>query len=284
MTELFEKIIETKEQTKEQNLASKILGELSLEEDYKNVLVLVLRPNYSFDFSSLEMFSIKGIDYVLSACSVFQTKVVDFDVKNDIIETIKQNLNEKKYVLVLFSDTPLLTKKTVLEIVDYFLIKKLCSLKFNRGFMFETNYLKSVEKIYNPLEQNFFEEDFLKVFDCQSFSSALNVLKRRIISYHQSNGVLFEDEASAFIDAMVNIEKGAIIGENVKILGKSVIKQNCKLCCCTLDKVILENNVKVENSIIKNSVILENSTISDYSVIKNQTVQQESNISNEKLI
>ncbi len=275
---------ETTEKEKTNDMVSKILGELSLEEDYNNILVLILKPSYEKDYSSLEMFAVKGIDYIKNACVNFETKIVDIDSKDDIINVIKHNLNNKKYVLTLFSDTPLLTKKTVHEIIDYFLIKKLCSLKFNRGFMFETDYLKKTEKIYNPLEQNFFEEDFFKVFDLKSFSVALKILKSRIISYHQSKGVVFLDPDSCAVDAVVNIESGVIVGENVKICGKSVVKENCKLNSCCLNKVILEKNVCVENSIIKNSVILENCVIEDYSVIKNQTIKENKMISNEKIV
>ena len=227
MIDLQEKIIEKSNTINSNNVVNKILSELSLEEDYKNVLALILKPNYALDYSNFEMFGIKGIDFVLSACNMFETKIIDYDMKDDVIDVIKQNVSNKKYVLVLFSDTPLITKKTVTEIVDYFLIKKLCSLKFNRGFMFETNYLKSVEKIYNPLEQNFFEEDFVQVSSSSNYSQALEILKKRIITYHQNNGVIFLDPNSAFIDAIVNIEKGTLIGTNVKILGKSIIKENC---------------------------------------------------------
>lgn len=284
MIDLQEKIIEKSSTISSDNTVNKILSELSLEEDYKNILVLILKPNYEIDYSNFEMFGIKGIDYVKSACKMFETKIVDYDMKDDVIDVIKQNISNKKYVLVLFSDTPLITKKTVTEIVDYFLIKKLCSLKFNRGFMFETNYLKSVEKIYNPLEQNFFEEDFVKVSSSSNFSQALEILKKRIIAYHQHNGVIFLDPNSAFIDAIVNIEKGTIIGTNVQILGKSIIKENCVLTNCLVNKVILEKNVSIKNSVVENSVVCENSVISDFSVIKNKTIEANTTIQNEKMI
>ncbi len=267
-----------------QDVAKSLLESLSLEEDYSNVLVLVLRPNYAVDFSNFDMYSIKGLDYVLSSCSKFETKVVDFDLKDDVIDVIKQNLTDKKYVLTLFSDTPLITKKTVLEIVDYFLIKKLCSLKFNRGYMFETEYLKSSSKIYNPLEQTFFEEDFFKVFDSSSFSNAINILGQRIISYHQSNGVIFLKPQTCYIDALVNIESGAFIGENTKILGKSVIKTGVKIFGSTLDRVIIEKDAVIENSIVTNSVVNAGAKILDFSVVKNQTIESDKIIENEKRI
>ncbi len=284
MIDLLEKTFEEKYCNKQPSLAQSLLEGISLEDDYKNILVLILRPNYSVDYSNIEMFSIRGIDYIINACTNFETKVVDFDLKDDVIEVIKQNVNQKKYVLAFFSDTPLLTKKTVLEIVDYFLIKKLCSLKFNRGYMFETEYLKNQNKIYNPLEQNFFEEDFVKVCDSASFSHALNILKHRIISYHQANGVLFLDPSSCFVDALANIEKNVVIGENVKICGKSIIKEFSRLENCKLNKVIAQNGVEIENSIVENSVLMQNSKVTDFSVIKNQTINENEIVCNKTII
>lgn len=285
MIDLLEKTFEEKYvKPKEPDLAKSLLEGLCVENDYENILVLILRPNYAVDYSNKEMFSVKGLEYIKSACINFETKVVDFDLKDDIIEVIKKNVFNKKYVLALFSDTPLLTKKTVLQIVDYFLIKKLCSLKFNRGFMFETKYLLEQNKIYNPLEQNFFEEDFVKVCDSASFSHALNLLKHRIISYHQANGVLFLDENSCFVDAVANIEKNVLIGQNVKICGKTIIKENARLENCKLDKVIVESGAQIENSIVENSVVLQNAKIIDYSVVKNQTINANEIVCNKTIV
>lgn len=279
----IEKSIEEKygKEIESENLAKSLLS--NLKDDYTDFLVLLLKPNYSVDYSNLEMCGIKGIDYITSAVQDYEIKKVDYNLEDDVIYTIKQNLNDKKYVLVLFTDTPLIKKQTITNIIDYFLIKKLCALSFDRGYCFETNYLKSVDKIYNPQTQNFDEEDFIKVDSSKSFSLALDVLKNRIISYHQQNGVIFENSSSAFIDATVNIEKNVIIKNNVTILGKSIIRENCKLINSTLNRVIVEKDAIVENSIIESSVIGMGAKIKDFSIIKNANVKENSVLSNEKL-
>lgn len=295
MIELIEKNVEEKED--EQNLLNKLLNkqslveESSIDEKFNDVLTIILKRKKienEIDFSSIEMCGKKCIDYVLNACQHFETKIVEYEsefLNNDeLFKVIKENLNNKKYVLVLFATTPLLTKNTVNDIVEYFFMKKLSCLEFNRGFMFETDYLKKTDKIYNPHKQNFFEEDFLSANNVTEFYVALMHLKMRINQFHLKSGVIFLDMKSASIDADVSIEKNVIIGENVKICGKSVILENAKIFSSKLNKVIVKPNAIIENSIVENSVILENAEVLDFSVIKNQTINKNEKIENEKRI
>ena len=263
------------------NLAQTLLSDL--KDDYTDFLVLILKPNYKTDYCNLDMFGIKGIDYILNAVQDFEVKQIDYNINDDVIKITKENLNDKKYVLTLFSDTPLIKKQTIINIIDYFLIKKLCALSFNRGYCFDTNYLKSVEKVYNPQIQEFEDEDFIKVDCSKNFSLALDVLKNRIISYHQQNGVIFENVNSCFIDARVNIENNVIIKNNVTILGKSIIKQNSIIYNSSLNRVIVGDGVIIENSIVENTVVEKNAKIKDYSIIKNASIKENSVLTNEKI-
>ena len=252
--------------------------------DYSDFLVLILKVNYKTDYSSLNMFGKSGLEYILSACKDLETKIINYNQEDDIIKEIKQNVNNKKYVLVLFADTPLLRKKTIYEILDYFIIKKLCALKFNRGFCFETDYLKKAEKIYNPQQQTFEEEDFYKVFDSASFSIALNILKNRILSYHQKNGVIINNLTNVYVDADVNIEKEVSLNGNITLKGKTIIKENANLENAFIENAIVDENVVIENSIIKNSVVYKNSKVTDFSVIKNSTINENSLIVNKSIL
>lgn len=275
-------ILEKNEKKSEIDLQS-LLNEKSLDRKKDDFLVLILKTTYKIDFYNQKMFGLCSIDYILGAVNGYETKIVDFDKNQDVIDVIKQNLNEKKYVLVLFSDTPLVTKNTINDITDYFLIKSLCALRFNRGYCFSTDYLKSVEKIYCPNEQNFCDEDFLIVKDSASFSECVEVLRNRIVKFHQSEGVLFLSPKNVSIDANATIGENVVVGEFVTIFGKSVIESGCKLFDCTLNKVIVGKNCEISNSIIENSVIEKNCKICDYSVIKNKTILENKTISNEKM-
>lgn len=269
----------------DESIGETLLKKLNLENDYNDFLVLILKVKYSQDFLNFDIFGKTSLDYIFNAVSFCKTKIVEYNLEEDILKVIKQNLEDKKYVAVLFSDTPLLKRQTFFEILDYFRFKKLCALKFNRGFCFECEYLKSVDKIYNPQVQDFCEEDFFKVTDEKSFTLALNILKNRIISFHQNNGVIIKHPESTFIDASVNIEKGVVLENNVNILGNTTIKSNSKIGYnSSIKNCIIEKNCQIENSSILNTIIKENCKILDFCVIKNVTIDAGNTKTNEKII
>ena len=71
MIELLEKDFEEKyAQNKKSQALSSLLENLSLEEDYQNVLVLILKPNYETDFSNFE----------ISLLTYFALRHVDIDL------------------------------------------------------------------------------------------------------------------------------------------------------------------------------------------------------------
>jgi len=259
-------------ETKRENVGEKLLKKLNMENDYNNFLVLILKVKYSEDFNNVNLFGLKSLDYIKSSVDFCETKIVDYNLEDDIIKTIKQNINNKKYVAVLFSDTPLITRHTFVEILDYFTYKSLCALKFNRGYVFDCEYLKSVEKVYNPQVQNFEEEDFLKVCDTKSFAAVLEVLKNRIINYHMLKGVIIKSPATTFIDAEVNIDAGAILEQNVTLQGKTNIKAGAIIENSKIKNAIIFENSIIDNSIIENAIIKQNAKITDFSVIKNVTI------------
>ena len=261
--------------TKNENIGDTLLQKLNLENDYNDFLVLILKVKYSQDYASLNMFGLNAIDYITSSVNMCETKIVEYNLEDDIIKVIKRNLNNKKYVAVVFSDTPLIRRHTFLEILDYFKYKSLCALKFNRGYVFDAEYLLSVEKVYNPQVQNFNEEDFIKVVDEKSFAMCLETLKKRILAYHMDRGVIIKDLNSVFIDAEVNIDKGVIIENNVNLQGKTVIKNSCLIGSnVKIKNAIIEENCVIENASIENSIIKQNAKITDFSVIKNVTIEE----------
>ena len=109
--------------------------------------------------------------------------------------------------------------------------------------------------------------------------------------YIENNGVLkvgrgcfFNVGCSITVRKKVSIGSNCIFGENVKILGKSVIKSEAELFNSKLEKVIVEEKVLIENSVVENSVVLKNCKIKDYSIIKNQTIAENLVIENEKRV
>ena len=267
------------------NIGDTLLQKLNMENDYNDFLVLILKVKYAYDFNNLDMFGLKSLDYVNSSVNFCKTKIVEYNLDDDIIKVVKQNLEDKKYVAVVFSDTPLIKRRTFIEILDYFKFKSLCALKFNRGYVFDCEYLKNTSKVYNPHQQNFTEEDFIKIYDEKSFAEVLSILKNRILTYHLSKGVIIKDLNTTFIDAEVNIDKGVVLDKNVNILGKTVIKENSNIGFNSkIKNAIINKNVIIENSIIENSILEENVKVCDFSVVKNVTINSNKIIENEKIV
>lgn len=78
----------------------------------------------------------------------------------------------------------------------------------------------------------------------------------KIIESHEKNGVMFEDEFTAYIDESVTIGEGTLIGPCVTISGDTVIGRNC---------VIGQNSV-IRDSDISDNVQIQSSVITESSV------------------
>ena len=186
-------------------------------------------------------------EWIKFALGDAEIKEVEATKNDDVITLVKQHLPNKKYTFVFYSDTPLLTRRTFLEIFEYMSVKQLSTLKLTRGYVFDTEYLKTVDKIYNPQIAYFNEEDFMAAYNLKQLAMIGDILKGRILSYHLKQGVRIIDTATTYIDAEVDIEENVVIYPNNSIKGKSYIEKGVTL---------------YENNIIKNSYILEKASVS----------------------
>jgi bifunctional N-acetylglucosamine-1-phosphate-uridyltransferase/glucosamine-1-phosphate-acetyltransferase GlmU-like protein len=200
--------------------------------------------------------------WVTMACDNYRIRYVEYDGKQDIVEVAKANLDDSEYTMVLYSDTPLLRKKTVEEIVDYCFVKNMSVCKLTRGYVFNNEFLKNAEKIYTAEPQYFDEEDFMTVYNLKQLMLIEDILKSRIMSFHMKNGVRIIDGSSVSIDADVTIKSGTVIYPSNRIYGKTYMGNNVTLYA---------------NNIIQESYIDDNCVI-EYSVIKNADIPARSNI------
>ena len=69
-----------------------LIENLNTRIDYSDFLVLILKVKYKTDYSNLNMYGLKGLDYIKNAVSICETKIVDYDFNEDIIKKIKQNM------------------------------------------------------------------------------------------------------------------------------------------------------------------------------------------------
>lgn len=222
----------------------------------KNKNLLVKKP-YEIDLLGKTM-----LDWVKLACSDYKTTLVDYDAEQEVVQLIKPYLDQSDYTMVFYSDTPLLKKSTVNDIVDYVLVKQPTVCKLTRGYVFNTAFAKDASKIYTVEPRYFDEEDFITAFNQKQVMIIQDILKNRIISFHLKNGVRIMDSNTTTIGADVTIESGTIIYPNNHIFG---------VCYIGKDVVLYPNNF------IQNSIIDDECSVT-YSVIKNSKIPAQTKI------
>lgn len=264
------------EEEKQDILKELKLEEIKLFDDNTDVFVMLLKTKP--ELSNIDILGKSSLEWIRNSLKGYNFKEYEYN-NEDIVRFIKENVFNKKIVVVLFSNMPLLTKQTLDSYIEYFKIKKLSTLKMPKGFIFDFQYLLSVDKVYNPQVVNLFEEDFLSLNSLTDLNLVYNTMKKRILNFHENNGVIIYDENSTIIEAEVNINEGVKIYPNNTILGETYL--SCGVVLKGGNKIensIIKDNCLIENSVINNCIVEENSKILDYSVIKDKVVISENSI------
>lgn len=219
----------------------------------------------------LKLFGKTMTEWVANAVYDADIKFVECNFKDNFLPFAKDATNiNSKYTVVLFSDTPLFERRTFLQIMEYFKMKKLSVLKLTRGYVFETQYLLNLQNLLNPQTEYFEEEDFITCYDLKQFSIVSDILKNRILTYFMRNGVVIRDTATTFIDADVQIEPNTTICPFVTISGQSIIESD----------VEIGSNTKIESSVVQSGTKLLGAVVENSFVGKNCVVEQCTKISN----
>ena len=262
LIELYENSVQTSVQTETQT-------------DYSNDVLAIVLLYRNANFTgiikpyNLEICGKKMYEWAMESVSDFEVKTIACDDHSNIVPLIKPLLNNKKTTIVLYSDTPLITKNTIYEILDYFSIRHLNVLKLNRGWVFDTEYISKAESLSSVITRKFGENDFFAVGDAYTLEKATNVLKNRILEFHLHNGVFIEDKNTTFIDASVIIESGAKIEPNNVLKGETYIGKNVILePNNTIISSIISSGCDIKSSYVKNSKITENMVVGPFELIE----------------
>ncbi len=175
-----------------------------------------------------------------------RTTEIEYSSDNNITDLIRPYLSNDKYTIVLYADTPLVRYSSIISILEEMDVRGQNVKKLKRGYIFNTEFIKTAPSVYAPEQQTRFDDEFYTVIDSNTFMVAYNILKQRILAYHLSNGVVILNESSVLIDAEVEIESGVIIHQNNVLLGGSFVKSG---------------TVLYPNNVIKNSFIGSNCTL-----------------------
>lgn len=217
--------------------------------------------------------------YVKRACPT-NAICLEFDEnEGTVIGTIRPYLKDTEYSLVLFSDTPLMTKTNILNILDFVKTKDLNVCKLTRGWVFKNEYIKRVEEIYAPTTYYFEEEDFLMAASYKQLYLISEILKNRITSYHMNNGVYFKDPDNIYIESNVSIGEGTIIEPFVSLTKDTSIGKNSFIgAFSTLKNAKILDNTKIEGAYIDGGVVMDKAIIKANAKILSQTAIQEGSV------
>ena len=198
---------------------------------------------------------------------------LNFQEGADVLSFIRPYLGHKHYTAVFFSDTPLLTRKTFLSIIDYVKTKQLNVFKFERGYVFDTEYALQAQRIFASVSSGpWSKNDFMIANSMEMVYNITNILRNRIMDYYSSQGVQFIDKSSVFIDADVSL------GNNVVIYPNNVLEGFCEIG----DNVVLGvgnhiisskigRNSKLMHCVVKNSFVKEGTVLEPFSFIDKGT-------------
>ncbi len=190
----------------------------------------------------------------------------------DISDKLKQILDKTKPItVVLYSDTPLITTKTIDVAIRQLANQKADAVKLPRGCVYKTEYLFELTKLF-PQEPAGGGE-FEAVTDGESLSRVTDSARRRILNFHSGNGVIIFDYHNTFIDCDVIIERGAIIEPYNFIKGKTVIKAYAHIMPGNfMENCIIGENVTVDSSRLYNSFVGAETRVGPFAYLRPNSV------------
>ena len=208
--------------------------------------------------------------------ALYEIPYVAIDNKEEMLlpALIHDSLDlSQEYTVVLYSDTPLITRKTVSEALETAKLNSLNVLRMTRGFVFKTDYIFNAEKIYTDKTYYFDEDDFVTAYSFRQIGFITDILKNRILTYHMNRGVQFEDPASTFIGCEVSVGVGVKIGANNNILGKTVIKDGAAIGRDnSIEDCIIDEGACVEKSKLVHSYVGKNTTVGPFANLRRDNI------------
>lgn len=227
----------------------------------------------SFDTKIWGKTMTEWVSLAFDKCPIFEIETTE---NADLLDTIRPHLTEHKYTAVFYADTPLLRRKIFLSCLDYTQSKGMNVCKFERGYIFKTDYIKAAEKLYSATLPAFLGlKDFMVVDSMDSLMQAQAELKKRIIDFHLQNGVQFIDATWTSVDADVIIGENTLIYPQNVLQGKTVIGDNVIL---QVGNTIIDSgigdNCTIMHSVIVGSKITPNSTIEPFSYINKGIIKK----------
>ena len=191
----------------------------------------------------------------------------------NIAEKIRPLLDRTKPItVVLYGYTPLVTAKTVENAIRQLTEQKLNAFDLPRGGVYKTEYLYGLDSFFAQ-EPNAADGEFKAVTDCESLSFVTDALRRRILSFHASRGVLITDFNNVYIDNGVVIERGAVVEPCNFIKGKTVIKSGAHIMPGNyIENCIIGSGARIDSSRLYESYVGEETRVGPFAYIRPNSV------------
>ena len=225
------------------------------------------------DTSKVELFSKTCLEWVSLAIKT-PVSYVQNDESVSVPNLIRPYLDtQSDYTVVLYSDTPLITAKTVCSALKEAENTGANVIKMTRGFIFKTSFISAVDNIYSVETKYFDEEDFIVARSFKQIALIGEIMRNRILSYHMERGVFIEDMASTYIGSDVSIGTGVRISPNNTIKGNTVIKNNVRIDVGNhITDSILDEGAYVISSKIMHSYVGKNTEVGPYAHVRADNV------------
>ena len=201
--------------------------------DMTDVAVLLLLPELPAfkveDPLQIELCGRSIINWSRAAIDTLPCKEVAVRKTDDIMTIVREHATDHKYTVLLYADTPLITSQTLDQAVAYVRAYGHNAGRMSRGWVFETEYIKTAEEISPEDIPNLTAEDFIVAYNYSQLALIESIARQRINLRHLSGGVRIIDTNTAYIDADVVIKRGVTIEPNVHIKGSSFIKSGASI-------------------------------------------------------
>lgn len=206
--------------------------------------------------------------WVKASAGSFRVQEVLYNEGDDIVSAVKPHLGGEPITVVLYGDIPLIRHATVMQIISEFKMRGQNVRKLRRGYVFNTEFIKSASTIYAPEMNQEPAEDFMNITNNVDFIKVQAILKSRIMSYHLANGVIIHDPNTTYIDADVEVQPGVEIYPNNNLYGNTFIESRVKLLPGnTIMNSYIGTRSEIASSYVKNAKIKEGTILEPFTKV-----------------
>lgn len=228
-----------------------------------NFIILCPKGEQGEKYYNISICGASVAEWVIMAC---ETKPILLEVAGDenIIGLVRPYVSDKEYIVVLYADTPLITKSHLRDLLGFVSRKHFNACKLKRGYILKSEFVLDADEIYSNFSYDTVYGDFFQVNSLQTLEQANEILRKRIFAFHALSGVSVENENTVTIEAFAKIGRGSKVGSGASILKNTTIGENAVIEPGALiinskigDDAHVRADAVIENSIVKEKAIIE---------------------------